>query len=55
MKDVDFKVVSGPANAAGGRVAALCVPGGGTLSRSEIDAYTEFLRGLGAKGLAWIR
>ena len=55
MKDVDFKVFSGPANAAGGRVAALCVPGGGTLSRSEIDAYTEYLRGLGAKGLAWIK
>ena len=55
MKDVDFKVFSGPANTAGGRVAALCVPGGGTLSRSEIDAYTEYLRGLGAKGLAWIK
>ncbi len=55
MKDVDFKVFSGPANAAGGRVAALCVPGGGTISRSEIDAYTEYLRALGAKGLAWIK
>jgi aspartyl-tRNA synthetase len=55
MKDVDFKVFSGPANAVGGRVAALCVPGGATISRSEIDAYTEFLRGLGAKGLAWIK
>jgi aspartyl-tRNA synthetase len=55
MKDVDFKVFSGPANAAGGRVAALCVPGGATISRSEIDAYTEYLRGLGAKGLAWIK
>jgi aspartyl-tRNA synthetase len=55
MKDVGFKVFSGPANAAGGRVAALCVPGGATISRSEIDAYTEYLRGLGAKGLAWIK
>jgi aspartyl-tRNA synthetase len=55
MKDVDFKVFSGPANSAGGRVAALCVPGGATISRSEIDAYTEYLRGLGAKGLAWIK
>jgi aspartyl-tRNA synthetase len=55
MKDVEFKVFSGPANAAGGRVAALCVPGGATISRSEIDAYTEYLRGLGAKGLAWIK
>jgi len=55
MKDVEFKVFSGPANAGGGRVAALCVPGGATISRSEIDAYTEYLRGLGAKGLAWIK
>ncbi len=55
MKDVDFKVFSGPANATGGRVAALCVPGGAAISRSEIDAYTEYLRGLGAKGLAWIK
>jgi aspartyl-tRNA synthetase len=55
MKDVDFKVFSGPANAAGGRVAALCVPGGATISRKEIDDYTEYLRGLGAKGLAWIK
>ena len=55
MKDVDFKVFSGPANSGGGRVAALCVPGGASISRSEIDAYTEYLRGLGAKGLAWIK
>ena len=55
MKDVEFKVFSGPANAAGGRVAALCVPGGASISRSEIDSYTEYLRGLGAKGLAWIK
>ncbi|MEK7731520.1 MAG: aspartate--tRNA ligase, partial [Planctomycetota bacterium] len=55
MKNVDFKVFSGPASTAGGRVAALCVPGGATISRSEIDAYTDYLRGLGAKGLAWIK
>jgi aspartyl-tRNA synthetase len=55
MKDVDFKVFSGPANAGGGRVAALCVPGGGALTRGEIDGYTEYVRGLGAKGLAWIK
>ena len=55
MKDVEFKVFSGPANTAGGRVAALRVPGGATISRSEIDAYTEYLRSLGAKGLAWIK
>jgi aspartyl-tRNA synthetase len=55
VKEIEFKVFSGPANAPGGRVAALCVPGGASISRSEIDAYTEYLRGLGAKGLAWIK
>ncbi len=59
MRDVDFKVFSGPANAKGGRVAALRVPGGGEaqggLSRGEIDAYTEFVKIYGAKGLAWIK
>jgi aspartyl-tRNA synthetase len=55
MKDVDFKVFSGPANAKGGRVAALRVPKGGDMSRSEIDGYTEFVKIYGAKGLAWIK
>ncbi len=55
MKDVDFKVFSSPAQAAGGRVAALRVPGGGALTRGEIDAYTEYVKTLGAKGLAWIK
>ena len=55
MKDVEFKVFSGPANSAGGRVVALCVPGGGALTRGEIDGYTDFVRGHGAKGLAWIK
>jgi aspartyl-tRNA synthetase len=55
MKTVDFKVFSGPANAKGGRVAALRVPGGGEISRGEIDAYTEFVKIYGAKGLAWIK
>ena len=55
MKRVDFKVFAGPANAAGGRVAGLLVPGGGTLTRGEIDAYTEFAGIYGAKGLAWIK
>lgn len=54
MKDVDFKVFSGPASS-GGRVAALRIPGGATISRSEIDAYTEFAKIYGAKGLAWIK
>jgi aspartyl-tRNA synthetase len=55
MKDVDFKVFSGAANMAGGRVAALRVPNGGAISRSEIDAYTEFVKIYGAKGLAYIK
>jgi len=55
MKDVDFKVFSGPANTPGGRVVGLRVQGGGALSRGEIDAYTEFVKIYGAKGLAWIK
>ncbi len=55
MADVDFKVFSTPAKATGGRVAALRVPGGGEMSRGEIDAYTEFVKIYGAKGLAWIK
>jgi len=55
VKDVDFKVFSAPANTADGRVVALRVPGGGTLTRGEIDAYTEYVKSLGAKGLAWIK
>jgi len=55
MKDVAFKVFSGPANDAKGRVAALRIPGGAALSRSEIDGYTEFVKIYGAKGLAYIK
>ena len=55
MRDVDFKVFSGPALMEGGRVVALRVPGGAEMSRSEIDAYTEFVKIYGAKGLAWIK
>jgi aspartyl-tRNA synthetase len=55
MKDVDFKVFSTPANTKGGRVVGLCVRGGADLSRSEIDAYTDFVKIYGAKGLAWIK
>lgn len=55
MKEVEFKVFSGPANAADGRVVALRVPGGGEMSRGEIDGYTEFVKIYGAKGLAWIK
>ncbi|MEQ1805062.1 MAG: aspartate--tRNA ligase, partial [Burkholderiaceae bacterium] len=55
MRDVDFKVFSTPAQALGGRVAVLRVPGGGEMSRGEIDGYTEFVKIYGARGLAWIK
>jgi aspartyl-tRNA synthetase len=55
MKDVDFKVFSSPANQDDGRVVALRVPGGGEMSRGDIDSYGEFVKIYGAKGLAWIK
>jgi aspartyl-tRNA synthetase len=55
MKSVEFKVFSAAANAPGGRVAGLCVPGGGALTRGEIDAYTQFVGIYGARGLAYIK
>ncbi len=55
MHDVDFKVFSQPATTPGGRVVALCVPQGGSMSRGDIDGYTEFVKIYGAKGLAWIK
>ncbi len=55
MAAVDFKVFSGPANDPAGRVAALRLPAGNTLSRKEIDDYTAFVARYGAKGLAYIK
>ncbi|HZN24695.1 MAG TPA: aspartate--tRNA ligase [Burkholderiales bacterium] len=55
MKEVDFKVFRDAAQLQDGRVAALRVPAGGTLTRGEIDAYTEFVKTYGAKGLAYIK
>jgi aspartyl-tRNA synthetase len=55
MQDVEFKVFSGPARSADGRVAVLKVPGGNSLTRARIDAYTEFVGNYGAKGLAYIK
>lgn len=55
MKDVDFKVFSGPANDDKSRVAALKVPGGASLSRKNIDNYTKYVSIYGAKGLAYIK
>lgn len=54
LNDVDFKVFAGPANDPKCRVTALRVPGGAKLPRSKIDAYTEFVKLYGAKGLAYI-
>jgi aspartyl-tRNA synthetase len=55
MKDVEFKVFSGPANDPQGRIVVLRVPGGAQLSRKQIDQYTDFVGRYGAKGLAWIK
>ena len=55
MKSVDFKVFNAAANMEDGRVVALCVPNGAELSRSEIDAYTQFVAIYGARGLAYIK
>ena len=55
MRAVDFKVFRAAADLAHGRVAALCVPGGSTLTRKEIDDYTTFVKIYGAGGLAYIK
>ena len=52
---VDFKVFAGPAADPKGRVAALKVPGGASLSRKQIDGYTKYVSIYGARGLAWIK
>jgi aspartyl-tRNA synthetase len=55
MRGVEFKVFAAAANMAGGRVAALKVPGGGQMTRGEIDTYSQFVGIYGAKGLAYIK
>src|SRR5471030_209202 len=55
FKDIEFKVFADPANDPKGRVAALRVPGGATLSRKQIDEYAKFIEIYGAKGLAYIK
>ena len=55
MREVDFKVFSGPAKDQDSRVVALLAPGGGKLSRKVIDDYTKFVGVYGAKGLAYIK
>jgi aspartyl-tRNA synthetase len=55
MQSVDFKVFSGPASSDDSRVAALCIPGGASISRKKIDKYTKYVSIYGAKGLAYIK
>ena len=55
MQQVEFKVFRGPADDPEGRVAALKVTGGASISRKEIDAYTQYVSIYGARGLAWIK
>lgn len=55
LKEVDFKVFSGPANDPKCRIAALRVPGGASMPRKQIDDYTKFVGNYGAKGLAYIK
>ncbi|WP_187362485.1 aspartate--tRNA ligase [Massilia rubra] len=55
VKDVEFKIFAGAANMVGGRIVGLRVPQGGSMPRSEIDAYTQFVAIYGAKGLAYIK
>ncbi len=55
MRDVEFKVFRSATELKDGRVAALRIPGGGALARSEIDGYTQFVKIYGAKGLAYIK
>ena len=55
MCSVEFKVFSGPASSNDGRVAAMRVPGGATISRKQIDDYTKYVSIYGAKGLAYIK
>jgi len=55
MQQVDFKVFRGPADDVNGRVAALKVPGGASISRKLIDGYTKYVSIYGARGLAWVK
>jgi len=55
VKDEEFKVFAEPAKDSNSRVVALKIPGGNSLSRGQIDDYTNFVTKLGAKGLAYIK
>jgi aspartyl-tRNA synthetase len=56
LKDVEFKVFSGPANDPKGRVSVICVPDGASkFSRKNIDDLTKFVGIYGAKGMPWLK
>ncbi len=55
LQNIEFQVFAAPAKDPKSRVAAMCVPGGGEMSRKEIDDYTNFVKIYGAKGLAYIK
>ncbi|MGQ0285935.1 aspartate--tRNA ligase [Pasteurellaceae bacterium 22721_9_1] len=55
VKEVEFKVFNEPANSDNGRVAVIRVPNGATLTRKNIDEYTQFVGIYGAKGLPWLK
>ena len=55
FKNTEFKVFNDPANSEDSKIASLSVPGGEVLTRKQIDDYTDFVTGLGAKGLAYLR
>ena len=56
VKDVEFKVFSGPANDEKGRVSVICVPGGASkFSRKGIDELTKYVGIYGAKGMPWLK
>jgi len=56
LKDVEFKVFSGPANDENGRVAIICAPqGAAKFSRKGLDELTKFVGIYGAKGMPWLK
>ena len=56
LKEVEFKVFSGPANDDNGRVAVICAPGGAkAYSRKGLDELTKFVGIYGAKGMPWLK
>ena len=55
VKDCEFAVFTAAANDPDGRVVALRIPGGASLSRKQIDEYAAHAAKFGAKGLAYAK